>query len=256
MRVFPLFCYYYSIVKNHSPNFFQSVIHTSLSPLWRSSLDFLFPRKCLGCGVEKTWLCRDCLDYLPRSYAPIEDKIFSVFDYGSPVVKQIIWRLKYKRSLELAEILAKPMHDLLLEELEDELIMTGQSHQIILIPAPLSPARFRSRGYNQAEVLAQQIARLNPTQFVVRTDIVKKVKNTPTQVSIRSRTDRLENLKGAFAPVNPTTVFKNSQRPSSGSIFVIIDDVSTTGATINEIRHLLHHHLGTRHLYGLVVAHG
>jgi predicted amidophosphoribosyltransferase len=268
-------------VKNYYPNFFQSVIHTNPSQLWRAVLDLFFPRHCLDCGAEKTWLCPDCLDYLPRSYAPIEDKIFSVFDYSSPVVKQVIWRLKYKRSLELAETLAKPMHDLLLEELEDELIVTGPratglksnfedprswtsspSPQIILIPAPLSPARFRSRGYNQAKVLAQQIARLNPTQFIVRADLVKKVKNTPTQVSIKSREQRLANLKGAFEITASCESEKsffvqlNATSHLAHQIFVIIDDVSTTGATINEIRQLLAHHFGARHLYGLVVAHG
>jgi ComF family protein len=141
------------------------------------------------------------------------------------------------------------MSDCLLEELEDELIVNAK---IILIPVPLSPARYRSRGYNQAEELAKQIARLNPTQFEVRTDIIKKIKDTPTQVSIRNREARLKNLRDAFALQdfrNPTS--KNND------IFVIIDDVSTTGATINEVRNLLAHNgVNPRRIYGLVVAHG
>lgn len=220
------------------PNFFDQVIH--------NLLDLIFPRHCLGCGRERTWLCFDCLARLPRSYSPNEDKIFSVFEYGAPVVKQVIWRLKYKRGLELAEILAKPMHDVLLEELEDELITNAK---IILIPAPLSPARLRSRGYNQAEELARQIAHLNPDQFEVRTDIIKKVKDTPTQVSIKNREARLKNLKNAFIVRSPTS-------NTSNQVIVIVDDVTTTGATIGEIRQLLTSQLKARHVYGLVVAHG
>jgi len=155
------------------------------------------------------------------------------------------------------------MHDVLLEELEDELLAPCK---IILIPAPLSPSRFRSRGYNQAEELARQIALLNPDQFEVRTDLIKKTKNTPTQVSIRNRDKRLANLKNAFAlskefsPPDlglPTSLKLRgtSTRGLVGKVVVIIDDVSTTGATINEIRQLLTR-AGARHVYGLVVAHG
>lgn len=261
-------------------NLLKSVIHINppkFSPkkFGQFCLDLMFPRHCLGCKKDGAWLCSNCLEDLPRSYSPIEDKIFSVFEYGSPVMKQVVWRLKYKRSLELATTLARPMYETLLEELQDELLVTKMnqttvfknsqrrsSGTIILIPAPLSPARYRFRGYNQAEELARQIARLNPDQFVVRTDLVKKTKDTPSQVSIRNRDQRLANLKGAFALTSPTTVFKNSQRPSSGTIFVIIDDVSTTGATIGEIRQLLARPgpagggVNPHRIYGLVVAHG
>ncbi|MFA5023135.1 MAG: hypothetical protein WC385_01765 [Candidatus Paceibacterota bacterium] len=246
-------------------NIYKSFIH--------KGLDLLFPRHCLGCGQEKTWLCESCLRDLPRSYSPNEDKIFSVFEYGTPTMKQVIWRLKYKRGLELAETLAKPMYDCLMEELEDELLIMPPRvtlkkqpkglplAPIILIPVPLSLARSRERGYNQAEELARQIAGLNPNQFAVRTDIIKKIKNTPTQVSIRNREARLKNLKGAFEltpSLSPTTL-KGAQGSSGflGSIFVIVDDVSTTGATINEIRNLLTDNGANPHrIYGLVVAHG
>ncbi len=146
------------------------------------------------------------------------------------------------------------MYDTLLGELEDELIITSAT--IILIPTPLSPARLRSRGYNQSEELAKQIARLNPEQFVVRADIIKKIKNTPTQVSIKNRAQRLANLKNAFA-LSPTARLNLAEKGSAlrAKIFIIIDDVSTTGATINEIRRLFRL-VGARHVYGLVVAHG
>lgn len=245
MRVFRLICYYYSIVRNYYPNFFKRFIHIGL--------DLFFPRNCLGCQKTGTWLCLGCLESLPRSYSPIEDKIFSVFEYGSPIVKQVIWRLKYKRALELAETLAKPLYDTLMEELEDELIIMNAG-TIVLIPTPLSPARRRSRGYNQSEELAKQIARINPEQFVVRADIIKKIKNTPTQVSVKNRAERLVNLKSAFE-LNPRVTLEKRKGLPSGAIFIIIDDVSTTGATINEIRRLLHL-AGVRYVYGLVVAHG
>jgi len=316
MRFFRSICYYYIIMSEGLPNFLRQFIHSCPPKLWRAGLDLLFPRHCFGCGREKTWLCDRGLANLPRSWLPREAGIFSVFEYDSPITKQVIWRLKYKRSLELAETLARPMHDVLLEELQDELLLfsppdlkgalpvrqagrgvasvrSETSHKIILIPTPLSPSRRRFRGYNQAEELAKQISRLNPDQFAVRTDLVKKVKNTPTQVTIRNREQRLSNLKNAFAltascevafrahlkndlsqgspaekknwpfavsksnfkGLRSSTSISAGQFPATNQIFVIIDDVSTTGATINEIRNLLTL-AGARHVYGLVVAHG
>jgi len=149
------------------------------------------------------------------------------------------------------------MIETLLEELADTLLSSGA---IILIPAPLSPARRRSRGYNQAEELAKQMVRLNPEQFVMEAKLIKKIKNTPTQVSLRDRAKRLANLKGAFV-VSPNCAISNLKAPrdwishSLGTIVVIIDDVSTTGTTIGEIRRLLEK-AGFHHIYGLVLAHG
>lgn len=233
------------MVKVKLPNFFDQFIH--------SCLDLIFPRHCLSCKREKTWLCQPCLNSLPRNFSDPDEKIFAVFDYQSPIMKQVIWALKYKQVLELAQTLARPMYETLLEELEYEL-----ATKIILIPVPLSSARLRFRGYNQAEELAKQIVALNPKQFELRTEIIKKVKDTPTQVSIRNRSDRLSNLKGAFTlsyrakldfeePISPTS-------HGSNKIFVVIDDVSTTGSTINEIRKILHQ-AGLRKVYGLVIAH-
>jgi predicted amidophosphoribosyltransferase len=148
------------------------------------------------------------------------------------------------------------MSETLLEELADKLI----SGPIILIPAPLSKARRRTRGYNQAEELAQQMVTFNPQQFSLETNLIKKTKDTPTQVSIKNRAERLANLKGAFI-VNPNCAISNLKAPrdwishNSGTIFVIIDDVSTTGATIGEIRQILKK-AGINRTYGLVLAHG
>ncbi|MFA6476562.1 MAG: hypothetical protein WCV68_04095 [Candidatus Paceibacterota bacterium] len=247
-------------------NIFKRIIH-SYQILTRNGLDLLFPRRCFGCQTEKTRLCRDCLGRLPRSFCSGEEKIFSVFDYKSPVMKQAIWALKYKRAIDLAETFARPMSDTLLEELADELILSPRtflerppkgesSGTIVLLPVPLSRARYRSRGYNQAEELAKQMVKLNPEQFCLQTNLIKKIKDTPTQVSLRDRDKRLANLKGAFAIMNPRTFLERWPKGESlGTIFVIIDDVSTTGTTIVEIRRLLQK-AGFPRVYGLVLAHG
>jgi len=219
-------------------NFFHSFIH--------NSLDLIFPRRCFGCRKDGSRLCLECLNKLPRFWSN-EDRIFAVFDYDSPIIKQAIWALKYKNATDLAEILARPMMDILLSELEEELVTTTE--KIILIPVPLSRARFRLRGYNQSEELARRIYQLNPNQFSLNTSLVKKVRETPSQVSLRNREERLRNLRGAFV-----TQIDTCQTIPKDKILVIIDDVSTTGATISEIRKVLAQ-AGLKRVYGLVIAH-
>lgn len=226
-------------------NFFKPIIHIYPTRLWRDVLDLFFPRYCFGCRKEKTRLCPSCLSNLPRSFSSGEDKIFSVFDYNSPIIKQAIWSLKYKRAIDLAETFARALSDTLFEELAEEMVAADM---IVLIPTPLSSARQRTRGYNQAEELAKQMMTINPGQFLLEKNLVRKTKDTPTQVSLRDRAKRLANLKNAFSLKTPIHYEKNQ-------IFVIIDDVATTGTTIGEVRRLLEK-AGYYRVYGLVLAHG
>lgn len=193
------------------------------------------------------------MNNLPRSYCSGEDKIFSVFNYNSPILKKAIWSLKYKRATDLAKTFAFPMYETLIEELADNL--SSDITKIILIPVPLSSTRLRTRGYNQAEELARQLALINPTLFNLQTKIIRKIKNTPTQVSLRHREQRLANLKNAFAlNLNYRSELMTDKNKKT---FVIIDDISTTGTTINEIRNILvANQISPNKIYGLVVAHG
>ena len=230
------------------PNFVKLIIHTG----W----NLFFPRRCFDCRREGERLCANCLDRLPRCWssglpAPtgVGAEIFSVFDYGSPIVKQAIWSLKYRRALDLAETFARPLQQILVDELADRLDFSPAP--IVLVPVPLSPKRRRQRGYNQAAALAEELAALDPNQFELRLDLIKKIKNTPAQVTLKSRGQRLANLKGAFA-------LGTNAWPAPNQIVVIVDDVTTTGATINEVSRTLRQADPATHwrIYGLTVAHG
>jgi len=219
------------------PNFVKSLIHTGL--------DFLFPWRCLGCRREGRRLCQNCLNDLPRCVWSGENEIVSVFDYNSPLVKQAVWALKYRHGPDLAEIFARPLEQTLNEELADRLILP--EGKIVLVPVPLSPRRRRQRGYNQAEILAEKLVELNPDRFELQADLIKKIKDTPPQATLKRRALRLANLKGAFAPAGGA--------PAGGRLIVIVDDVATTGATIGEIRKILQQQ-DCHRVWGLTIAHG
>jgi ComF family protein len=123
-------------------------------------------------------------------------------------LRQIIHHLKYSDRVSLAKPLGNLMRDLLDAE---------QFHGTIVIPVPLHRARERARGYNQAELLAARLGR------PVERRLLRRRKNTPSQTGL-SRAQRKRSLAGAF----------EVRGSFSGSV-IVVDDVYTTGATINEI---------------------
>ena len=93
------------------------------------------------------------------------------------------------------------------------------SRPILVVPVPLSKKRFAKRGYNQAELLAQKMtARIPNGNIRVKTDLLKKIKETKPQVDIKKRSIRLSNLGDCFA-ITP-------QSASGGEVIVLLDDAT------------------------------
>jgi ComF family protein len=112
-----------------------------------------------------------------------------------------------------------------------------------LVPVPLHPARQAERGFNQAEELARQLARATRLPLL---RILRRVKRTETQTRLR-RSQRIRNQAGAFA-IKPGF-------DASGMQLLIIDDVFTTGATVNACARVLAH-AGASRICALTVARG
>jgi ComF family protein len=134
------------------------------------------------------------------------DGLTSFFHYDG-VVRKAVKAIKYRLVSDLAE-----------EFISLTRIPTYRRDDRVLVPIPLHPARLRDRGFNQAEVLGNILAkRLN---IPARTDILQRVKETEPQASIKKRADRLENMRNIFSCKNV-----------SGNI-LLFDDVCTSGATM------------------------
>ena len=111
---------------------------------------------------------------------------------------------------------------------KSELMPTFSNEKILCVPVPLTKEKLKERGYNQAEVLARQIAEefsKYGVQVCVETDILQKVKQTPRQKDLDFH-QRKSNLVGAFH-VHKRTACK-------GTTIFLVDDILTTGATGNE----------------------
>ncbi len=214
--------------------------------MWTVFLDLLFPRRCFSCGAGGNLICKNCLASLPVApVIPTNENIVACFNYEAPVVKKIIWQLKYQGLTSLAKELATPLHERLIEEIADLSAYAG-GQKILIVPVPLSAKRARERGYNQAALLAKALADKDTVNLEYAPNLIIKVKHTPPQVSLKNRGARLKNLRGAFSAAGNQTV--------RGRTIIVIDDVTTTGATLSEVMRTLKQN-GAEVTLGAALAH-
>jgi ComF family protein len=212
-----------------------------LSSITRFLLDTVFPRSCYGCKKRGTALCEACADRIALAPLTNDDGIVGIFDYKNPIARRAIWELKFKRRSELARALATygALHlaEIIAEKLQ------GSAPNLILVPIPQHYARSRARGFNQSALIAQIFAEHLPqVQAIV---MLKKTHATDSQASKRSKRERLRNLVDSMeaSPCN------------RNDLYVVIDDVTTTGATFAEARRALRKS-GARNILCIALAHG
>ena len=213
--------------------------------------DFLFPRRCLACGEINPkgiykHICGDCATTAmlctggrclicgeiiggkdspnvrgcPKCFdiKTAYDEAFcpTVFD---GTAKQLIHALKYASAPYAATDLAK----LALRHPDTEIFLQNAT----IVPVPLHWLRRFKRGYNQTEIIARQIVKIAPRLNIKIADILKRTRRTSTQTKL-SREARMENIKGAFA------LKAGVKLPPKDAPIILLDDVMTTTATINE----------------------
>jgi competence protein ComFC len=209
-------------------------------------LDFIFPINCISCKRSGSILCINCLLTSPQAERESADWIFPLFDYRHPLVKKSIWLLKYKGKRSIANIFAEAMHARILEELAD-LYQFENFREPILIPIPLAPKRTRERGFNQALLICEKLINLDKNKnFKLEKNILIKPKDGEHQARIEDRNKRLKNIIGSFSVKNEEKI--------KGKNIILIDDVTTTGATLNEARKILKKK-GAKKIIAFTVAH-
>ncbi len=221
----------------------------------RVALDLLFPPYCIGCGKEGGYICGICGRELPFIYPPVcsvcgrpltadadcpgciakdaaIDGIRSPFLFTG-LMRQAIHEFKYRNLRAIAPGLAVFLYDYLADN-----PVPGN----VLVPVPVHPKRLRERGYNQSSLLARELSRLAGIP-VVNDCLVRNTYLTP-QAKLSSAADRLKNITGAFTCANAQLNNKE---------VILIDDVSTSGATLNACAAALKS-AGAAAVWGLVLA--
>jgi competence protein ComFC len=200
-----------------------------------SFLNLLFPQKCLGCGKENELICQKCLARIDYPTLLNKNNIWAATDYNDVLAQKAIWLLKYRGLRQIAKPLAELINTRCLKIVEHRVFNT------LFIPIPLSAKRFRERGYNQSELIAKFLS------DNVAVNVLYKIRETDSQVSLKDKEKRLNNLLGSFGIKNPELI--------TGKNIILIDDVSTTGATIREAKKVLLS-AGAKSVSALVVARG
>ncbi len=217
-------------------------------------LDFLFPKRCVGCGRIGSYVCVACAVMMERvksneaicpmcqrrahggvthpgcKRAYAIDGLTSFFRYKG-VVRKAIKTLKYRLVSDLAW------------ELMSHISLSAVSADM-LIPIPLHRERIRNRGFNQAEVLGSLLAaRLN---IPVQNDILCRTRHTHPQAGIQQKEERLSNMKNAF-------LIKKGSHGIRGLRIILFDDVVTTGATLRAAASVLKR-AGAKSVWAITLA--
>jgi ComF family protein len=155
-------------------------------------------------------------------------------------LSRAVWNCKYRNLPHLAEPLAAWLADTVTRLPEARRMLDGAP---LLVPVPLHPHKLAERGYNQAELLARALARI----MALQVDVVSlsRVRDTASQVQRATRSERLLNMRSAFTATDGVT----------GRDVIVVDDVSTTGATLTACAAALKS-AGARSVTGLVIAQG
>ena len=214
-------------------------------------LDLLFPKFCLGCQREGSYLCEDCKATLEISETHQKYKtkylsdLYHPSSYQKSLIKNLIRSFKYE---PFVKELAKPLSSLIIDHFQlidhpPPFFGGGPNFEdYILISVPLEKRKLKRRGFNQAEELGKELAKYFKIPLI--SDCLIKIKETQPQMDL-SEEERRENIKGVF-------FIKNREKIRERKI-LLIDDVYTTGSTMTECAQILKG-AGAKEVIGIVVA--
>ena len=189
------------------------------------------PARCTCCAIRLPEFshspqCGNCL-----THPPAFNLTFAATDYAPPI-DQLLQALKFHAKLPLAKAFGR---------LLSELAAPHQAGDLI-IAVPLSLERLAERGFNQSLEIARALAQ--HCKLPLASNVCLRVKHTQTQASLPMHQRRV-NMRNAFAVQNSHLI--------NGKRILLVDDVMTTGHTLNELAHCLKRH-GASHVTNFVVA--
>jgi competence protein ComFC len=223
-----------------------------LTSFWRSLINFLFPKPDSIQDLEHLF-AGELLRHLEEAGDTKDPRVIAIFNYADSLVRELVWELKYRGSRVIAEKVAKIIWDVLQVELSERALTENfgrgknKEERPILMPMPISDKRRNERGYNQTEILCEEIKKLDTQdtlKYIPRQ--LMKHKHTEPQTLTATKKERLENVVDTMHVIYAPAV--------SGRDIILIDDVTTTGATFKEAKRALHA-AGAKKILCLAIAH-
>ncbi len=213
-------------------------------------LGLIFPPKCIFCSKildvnADIYICSKCFKYIPfatkgtaalKRESDLYDDIICVCEYMG-MVKEALRRFKFSNKPSYGRTFAR----LLANKINN---MTSRPKFDIIISVPLHYLKEQTRGYNQAYLISKELSR----KFGVpeKSRILTRTRNTDSQ-SLLAKNQRIVNIKDAFKVNDPTGI--------KGKTILLIDDILTTGSTLNECSGELKR-AGAKYVVAAVIASG
>lgn len=225
-------------------------------------IEALFPSACYLCSANGSYLCESCFDKigtLPHPICPhcsialsggqlpptcrnelLLDRLYTIADYKNETINKLIKDMKYRYAYKLADSLGDVAHFWLRSR---NYTKDFPISNMVVLAVPSHIRKQRARGFNPAERIAARLA--GNLSITHKNNILIKAKATPSQVEVKDRALRAENIKGSF------TIQKNLA--IKGKTILLIDDVVTTGSTLRECAKVLGQS-GAHEVWGLAIA--
>lgn len=212
--------------------------------------ELFFPISCVGCETNSTWLCPSCeqkIEYFKEEICykcgkqsnnfkvcadckEYLDGVYILGSYKDKILKKLIWDYKYNYIKDLSEVISS----LFLKNFKNNLNINFS-----LVPVPLYKKKLRVRGYNQSEVIAKEISRKTNIPYF---NYIKRIKDTKPQMEL-SKILRIDNIFNAFEVTGDV----------GGKNIYLVDDVVTTGSTLEECSRVLKE-AGANEVWALVLV--
>jgi ComF family protein len=227
--------------------------------------ELIYPKRCVRCHKSGDYICDTCfagINFLEYQLCAICQKgsidglthpkcrtthgidgIFSSIAYKG-IVKKLLYQYKYPPYLsDLKGVLGKLLYEGLIQQEAFEKFIEGK--KVWITAVPLHSKRLRKRGYNQSELLGKELAMLLKIPYV--SDLLLRTKQTKPQFELK-KDERQKNILGAFT-VNPKLKMKLKE-----ARIIIVDDITTSGATLRECGKVLKQSR-VKHVMGVTLAH-
>jgi ComF family protein len=233
----------------------------NLNCLWTALISALYPKSCLICNKEvNDWLCINCrkkLKYLEFNRCPFCAKITKdgatcnncktdhyldgliASCYLDQNLKKIIYQFKYSQAREIAKILANILAKKIVES-----NFFDNKQNLMLAPIPLHPLDRARRGFNQSQLIAKQVSKNLNLNY--QPSLIKKVRRTKDQTKL-TKQEREKNIKEAFK-------LNKQIKTGKEKTILLIDDVFTTGATLEETAKTIKESCPKQKVWGAVVG--
>jgi len=211
-----------------------------------SWIDILFPPTCVSCEAAGDWLCEDCLRQVVLYAHPREMKtgfrsLISCGAYADPVLRKMVTTFKYRSAKCLQSAWTRLLQRFRASFL-DAWPWAGEE-EMIVTSVPADPRRSRARGMDHAALIAQAVTDVL-VPWASRERLLERVRMTPQNALLPADATRSINISGAFCATR-----------SINSPVLLVDDVMTTGSTLEEAANILLA-AGAPRVYGVVMAEG